>query len=95
MIKVYAINDGEGTDGQTPVYVITDGKLFRTVNHLQGWSEAPDYQMRSDGCLHRTKYHRQGKGSLPDYEFRNDQMIYRTKHHPAGRMDQPVFVVYD
>jgi hypothetical protein len=95
MIKVYAISDGEGIDGQTPVYVITDGKLFRTVNHLLGWSEVPDYEMRSDGRLYRTEYHRQGKGSLPDYEFRKDQMIYRTNDHPDGRMDQPVFVVYD
>jgi hypothetical protein len=95
MIKVYAISDGEGIDGQTPVYVITDGKLFRTVNHLLGWSEVPDYEMRSDGRLYRTEYHRQGKGSLPDYEFRKDQMIYRTNYHPDGRMDQPVFVVYD
>jgi len=95
MIKVYAISDTEGHDGQAPVYVITDGKLFRTVNHRQGWSADPDYEMRSDGRLYRTGYHLQGPGSLPDYEFRQDQMIYRTHHHPDGRLDQPVFVVYD
>ena len=95
MIKVYAISDEEGIGGQAPVYVITDGKLFLTVNHRQGWSAVPDYEMRSDGRLYRTRHHRRGKGSLPDYEFRKDQMLYRTKDHPAGGLDQPVFVVYD
>jgi len=95
MIKVYAISEKDGVDGRVPVYVISDGKLFRTVNHLQGWSEVPDYELRSDGRFYRTRHHCRGKGSLPDYEFRRDQMIYRTENHPDGRVDQPVFVVYD
>ena len=95
MAQVYAVDEAKGRDGAAPVYVITDGKLYRTVNHRQGWAADPDYEMRHDGRLYRTRHHPQGEGGQPDYEFRQDQLIYRTAHHPDGAMAQPEFVIYD
>jgi len=95
MIQIYAVGAEQGDNGMEPVYVMTDGKVYRTVNHPQGWSQHPDYEMQTDGCLYRTQYHNRGAGRRPDYEFGPDQLIYRTPHHPDGRRDQPVFAVYE
>ena len=95
MIQIYAVGCDQSQNGMAPIYVITDGKLYRTVNHSQGWSADPDYEMRIDGRLYRTPHHPQGEGAQPDYEFRQDQLIYRTRHHPDGSLDQPEFAVYD
>ncbi len=95
MVQVYAVNENLGKNGLIPVYLITDGKLYRTVNHRRGWSVRPDYELRGDGCLYRTRHHPAGASGLPDYEFRQDQMVYRTRNHPDGWTDQPVFAVYD
>lgn len=95
MLEIYEVSETQGKNGLVPVYVITNGKLYRTINHRQGWSADPDYEMRPDGRLYRTRHHPQGAGDLPDYKFGNDQLIYRTSHHPDGKLDQPVFVLYD
>jgi len=95
MLEIYEVSETQGKNGLVPVYVITDGKLYRTINHRQGWSADPDYEMRPDGRLYRTRYHPRGAGDLPDYKFGNDQLIYRTNHHPDGKLDQPVFAIYD
>ena len=95
MVQVYAVNENQGKNGLNPVYMISDGKLYRTVNHRLGWSEHPDYELHGDGHLYRTCHHAMGAGVLPDYEFKQDQLIYRTRNHPEGWTDQPVFAVYD
>jgi hypothetical protein len=95
MVQVYAVSEDLGKNGLAPVYMVTDGKLYRTVNHYRGWSAQPDYELRGDGRLYRTRHHFRGEGALPDYEFRQDQLIYRTRNHPEGWTDQPVFAVYD
>jgi len=95
MVQLYAVGADQAQNGMEPIYVIADGKLYRTVNHNQGWSADPDYEMHADGCLYRTRHHPRGTSGKPDYEFRQDRLIYRTRHHPDGDLDQPVFAVYD
>ena len=95
MIQIYAVGEDQAKDGKGPIYVVSDGKLYRTVNHIQGWSAEPDYEMRDDGRLYRTGHHTRGESGKPDYEFRQGQLIYRTRHHPQGSLEQPAFVVYD
>jgi len=95
MIQIYAVDTEQGENVMLPVFVMTDGKIYRTVNHPQGWAAHPDYEMKTDGCLYRTNYHPQGAGQQPDFKFGPDQLIYRTRHHPDGRHGEPVFAVYE
>ncbi len=94
-MKVYAIDKTGQNDDMLPVFVITDGRLYRTVNHREGWAADPDYEMHPDGRFYRTRHHRNGPGSKPDYEFRQDQLLYRTPFHPDGQIDRPEFAIYD
>ncbi len=78
-----------------PVYILKEGKLYRTAFHQKGWAEQPDYDFGNDGKFYRTEFHEQGFGKLPDYEFGKDGKIYRTENHPAGGSDTPDFFVQD
>jgi hypothetical protein len=93
-MKIYNARTGEGYDG-LPVFTILDGKLYRTVHHPLGWSDAPEYEIGTDGKLYRTAHHRLGKGERPDYEFHRDQQLYRTRFHPEGEEGFPSFILRD
>lgn len=82
-------------EDRTPVYVLTDGKVFRTAFHPNGWSDKPDYDLGQDGLFYRTAYHPDGIGQLPDYEFGKDRKLYRTSTHPQGRIEGPEFEIND
>ena len=78
-----------------PVYLLRDGKLYRTAFHPEGWSEHPDYRFENDGKFYRTEYHKLGFGLCSDYEFGRDRKIYRTKSHPDGKADMPDYEIRD
>ncbi len=94
-LKIFRLSGKMIEKNDFPVYTVSDGKLFRTVEHPLGWSEQPDYSFENDGKLYRTKSHPQGSSNLPDYEFRNNRKIYRTESHPDGPGDEPEFVIHD
>jgi hypothetical protein len=80
--------DGESV---TPVYTIENGKFYRTVDHNQGWSELPDYEMFTTGFVFRTRFHHLGTGKAPDYRLQKDGMMYQTGEHPLGARKLPVY----
>jgi hypothetical protein len=92
MHKLVQIADGR-IDSDSPVFVIYDGRLYRTVNHPLGWAEKPDYEIRDDGRIYRTGHHRLGAGKTPDYEFHEDGCLYRSAHHPDGTSPQPTYAL--
>ena len=85
------------TDGRievdSPVYVIEDGRLYRTVFHPLGWTDLPDYEMKHDGRIYRTGHHRLGAGDAPDYEFRADGCLHRSGTHPEGALPSPEYAL--
>jgi hypothetical protein len=78
-----------------PVYLIRDGGFYRTVDHAQGWSEHPDYELKPDGQVYRTRFHPLGTSAHPDYRFKPDGALYRTGDHPEGSSTGPDFLVKD
>ena len=94
MLKVFKLTDSQKAD-ETPVYVMKDGKLFRTAFHPDGWSDLPDYNLGNDGRVYRTENHPDGSHDLPDYEFRHDMKLYRTSSHPGGKLKTPEFKIND
>ncbi len=78
-----------------PVFIIQDGKVFRTVYHPAGWSSLADYELKADGKIYRTPNHGLGPGASPDYEFRGDKKLYRTESHPDGPHDLPEYELFD
>jgi len=94
-MKIMSLSSDGKIDRNFPVYTMTNGRLFRTVNHSLGWSEHPDYILAADGKLYRTEYHADGNGELPDYEFRGDRKLYRTGSHPDGLQIEPEFEICD
>lgn len=98
MLKVMKVTDKGGKDrptADTPVYILKDGKFFRTAFHSDGWSDQPDYLLGSDGRIYRTKNHPNGLGEMPDYEFGKDKKLYRTPDHPEGKLKTPEFEIND
>ena len=94
MLKVFTLTQTDKND-DTPVYILTDGKFFRTAFHPDGWSDQPDYDLGDDGRIYRTKSHPKGFSKLPDYSFGKDRRLYRTADHPDGKSDAPEFVIQD
>ena len=94
-MKLYQVRNKEGGRGDAPVYVIRDGKFYRTVHHPSGWSETPDYEIGTDGKVYRTAHNQMGPAEAPDYEFRKDQHLYRTRFHPAGAETAPEYLLMD
>ncbi len=78
-----------------PVYVLKEGKLYRTAFHPDGWSENPDYEFGKDGKFYRTEHHELGSNSKPDYEFGQGKKIYRTENHPKGNGQVPEYEIRD
>ncbi len=93
--KIYMVGSEKSGDHDCPVYTITDGWLFRTVNHPMGWSEFPDYEFGNDGKIYRTKNHPRGESESPDYEFRGNRRLYRTANHEDGSSEIPEFEIRD
>ncbi len=94
-MKIMSLSNDGSIHSNFPVYTMTCGRLFRTINHSLGWSERPDYVLATDGKLYRTEYHAHGNGDLPDYEFRGDGKLYRTENHPDGLQVEPEFAICD
>ena len=92
MHQLVKITQGK-IDYDAPIYVIYDGGLYRTVNHPLGWTDQPDYEIRSDGRIYRTGHHGLGAGDAPDYEFGNDGCVYRSASHPEGALTAPTFAL--
>ncbi len=94
MLKLFKLTDNKRT-ADTPVYVLKDGQLFRTVYHPDGWSDRPDYHLGTDGKIYRTENHPHGLGEMPDYKFGTDRKLYRTISHPDGINPTPDFELND
>ncbi|MFH1983092.1 MAG: hypothetical protein ABIL58_14715 [Pseudomonadota bacterium] len=92
MHSLLKITDGR-IDVDTPVYVIDDGKLYRTVYHPLGWTDLPDYEMKNDGRIYRTGHHCLGFSETPDFEFRKDGCLYRSASHPDGASSGPDYAL--
>ncbi len=93
--KIFKTSDNPLTMNDSPVYLLRDGKLYRTTFHPGGWSEHPDYEMKNDGKLYRTEHHSLGSGKGSDYKFGGDKKIYRTRCHPDGAPDTADFEIRD
>lgn len=91
MYQVFRISTHLLGPSDQPVYTISEGRFFPTVNHPRGWSDRPDYELRNDGKIYRSADHPQGAGLQPDYEIGPDCLIYRTGHHPEGRSAAPQY----
>jgi hypothetical protein len=87
------LSDGSYPGGKSnaPVYVIQDGKLYRTVDHELGWSESPDYELRSDGLFFRTIHHTLETSDTPDFRLQEKGCLYHTDYHPKGASMFPVY----
>ena len=94
MLKLFKLT-GEQSTADTPVYMLKDGKLYRTVYHQDGWSDRPDYDLGNDGKIYRTENHPHGLGEEPDYEFGKDKRLYRTDNHPEGASLKPDYELMD
>ena len=97
-LKVFPVLEKERDSrlkADMPVYIVKDGRFFRTAYHPQGWSQTPDYRLGSDGRIYRTKNHPEGSSDQPDYEFGRDSKLYRTISHPKGLSDLPEFKIND
>jgi hypothetical protein len=92
MSKVYRTQDAGVADA--PDYVIRDGRLYRTVNHPAGWSDAADYEIRSDGKIYALGEIGCAGAQAPVYEFR-EIMLYRTASHPDGPGERPDYYIFD
>ncbi len=97
MLKLFAAGEFPGGTSDEPVYIIRDGKFHRTVYHPEGWTEKPDYELRSDGKIYRTRWHRLGKSENPDYMIGKDMGVYRVSGHPEqdGRSGFLDFILAD
>ncbi len=76
-----------------PDYTLSEGLFYPTVTHPRGWSDQPDYELRSNGKNYRCQRHPLGEGQQPDYEFGPDGLMYRTEFHPDGRSTAPDYEV--
>jgi hypothetical protein len=94
-VKIYRTGTYAGGKLDAPVYVIQDGNLYRTVDHELGWSESPDYELRSDGLIFRTIHHALGTSDRPDYQLNEMGYLYRTENHPKGASMLPVYELRD
>ncbi len=104
MLKIFLVTNAQDINeirkqvpdiDDTPVYILKDGKFFRTAFHPSGWSDMPDYDLGNDGLIYRTVNHPDGFGDLPDYEFGRDKKLYRTHNHPKGTRETPEYEVRD
>jgi len=96
MMKLFTTEHHAVGQFDEPAYIIRDGKLFRTVFHPAGWSDAPEYELLEDGKIYRTGHHKLGASAQPDYVIGSDLGVYRSVGHPdseAPRM--PDFVLMD
>jgi len=93
--KIFKLSDKPSSTVRFPVYILRNGKLYRTIFHPKGWSDHPVYKFEDEGKLYRTEYHELGFGLHPDYEFGRDRKIYRTKNHPDGKADMPDYEIQD
>jgi len=94
-LKIFKVSDKLQPKDQEPVYLIREGKFFRTVFHPRGYSNQPDYDLGNDGLIYRTENHPRGFGELPDYEFGKDMKLYRTINHPKGKTRIAEYMVTD
>ncbi len=94
MTKLYPTRQISSKSGESPDYVIRDGKLYRTVSHPDGWSDQPDYEIRSDGKIYRILTDAIRTPDAPFYEFHHI-LIYRTAAHPDGLSKEPDYYISD
>lgn len=94
MAKIYRIIDGSRQPAEA-VYVVYDGKLFRTVAHPEGWAEQAEYELGRDGKIYRCADGSVGLQDAPVYEFRGDGRLYRAAGHPQGAVDQAEYELQD
>lgn len=94
-LKIFRVSTPTSLNNREPIYLVREGKFFRTVFHALGYSDQPDYDLGNDGRVYRTENHPQGFGRLPDYEFGRDMKLYRTPNHPDGEKTTPEFEMAD
>lgn len=94
-VKVYQTTSHPDGKSQTAVYLIQDGNLYRTVDHKQGWSDEPDYEITPDGFLFRTRFHALGTSHHPDYQLLKGGNLFQTDTHPNGSSQFPVYQISD
>jgi len=78
-----------------PEYTVVAGRFYRTVHHARGWSDTPDYEIRSDGLIYRCPTHPLGPGQHADYRIGPDCGLYRTACHPDGISDRPEYLLHE
>ncbi len=94
-LKVYQTGTHPQGASTVPVYIIEDGKFYHTVDHIKGWSELPDYKLKSDGLIYRTKFHPLGISETPAYRFQKDGLLYETSDHLKGVAILPMYEIKD
>jgi hypothetical protein len=94
-INVYPMDFCREKRPEKPVYVIEDGRLYRTVDHELGRSEDADYVLQADGMIYRTRHHPLGASDIPDFRMHPKGGVYRTLHHPNGPSMLPVYEIRD
>ena len=95
MPKLYTFGETDISKQDLPVYVIRDGKFFRTIHHPNGWSENPDFELKPDGKIYAGIEAANIENNVPYYEFRNDKKIYRADSHPDGPCEKPEYEIRD
>jgi hypothetical protein len=93
MYQIFRLPAHKSGPSHLPDYTLSDGLFCPTVNHLRGWSDQPDYELKSDGRIYRSPHHPLGASCDPDYEFGPDGLMYRTDSHPDGRSQAPDYEV--
>lgn len=96
MYKLFTTKRHGSNQYDEPVYIIRDGKFFRTVFHPAGWSDVPEYELGEDGKIYRTIHHLLGENAEPDYLIESDHGVYRSSGHPENAdFGFPDFVLVD
>ena len=93
--KLYCIGKDGLAEGQGPVYLIKDGRSFRTPAHPSDWSDLPDYYLGDDGKVYLETGSSSVSAAGPVYEFRGGGMLFCSADHPDGPADEPEFQLRD
>ena len=67
-------------------------QIYRTIDHPDGWSRAPDYEIHEDGKIYRTISHRDGVSLVADYDIRGDY-LYPTSANSGHETTAPEFQI--
>ena len=93
MYQIYRVPTHRLGSSDQPDFMLREGLFFPTINHPDGWSEDPIYQLGPDGRIYRCSRHPPGAGNQPDFEIGPDCLMYRTVYHPKGHSAAPQYEI--